>query len=223
MTRFSDRLLDAFYYSPELRNYIKLLREKQDEGIISLSKGRDFIDKIVKPMTNKEIQESKDDIYSYIEITDITDSGSIVSMRKEVFQDLPTRARLKVNKNDVCFAKNISSRGTTLIIPEKLDGQLVTTGFICIRPRDFEEALLLWAILRSEFFAKQIYYLGITAVQPEVREEIFIDDMIIPVPNNPKDKMKIINNAKKVWELQKNLNDATYDIEILTDKLFKNS
>ena len=86
---------------------------------------------------------------------------------------MPTRARLQVKTGDIIFAKNISSRGTTILVPKWFDGQLVTTGFVGIRPKNNDEGLILWSIMESELFRKQVYYLSVTASQPELRDEFF--------------------------------------------------
>lgn len=105
-----------------------------------------------------------------------------------------------VKENDVIFAKNNSSRGTTVLIPNWFDNSLVTTGFIGIRPKSYEDSLILWSVLESEFFRKQVYYLAITASQPEVRERIFKKEMLIPWPANEDEIDKIKGYAKQVVE-----------------------
>lgn len=75
----------------------------------------------------------------YFEISNVTKSGVINSFIEQKFEELPTRGRLIVNDGDVIFDKNISSRGTAVIIPTWYSGNLVTTGFIGIRPKNSEE------------------------------------------------------------------------------------
>lgn len=144
----------------------------------------------------------------YFEIGDVTIDGTIVKYREDYFENLPTRARLKVNKGDIIFAKNNSSRGTTVIIPDWFDNGLVTTGFIGIRPANYEQALILWNALESEFFRKQIYYLAITASQPEVRENIFQNECLIPWPKQKKFESKIIENVRLADEARNSLKEA---------------
>lgn len=172
--------LDAFYYSPELRQTKDKLIELGKKGVIKLHYGKDF--NIIKDIKKSQANKLSGSTFKYFEIGDVTIDGTIVKFREDEFNSLPTRARLQVKKDDVIFAKNNSSRGTTVIIPKEFDDQLVTTGFIGIRPKNQEEKYLLWGIMESEFFRKQIYYLSITASQPEVRENIFKEEIIIPIP-----------------------------------------
>lgn len=206
--RLNNKRLDAFYYAPELRQAREKLIMLEKEGKIILYKGTDF--KSISPLKKEEISQSIGKLFKYFEIGDVTIDGTIVKYRTDYFEDLPTRARIKVQKNDIVFAKNNSSRGTTVLIPDWFDGGLVTTGFIGIRPRDYEEALILWSVLESEFFRKQVYYFAITASQPEIRGNIFKNEMLIPFPKTEEDRRKIIENAKLV-DTQRNSFKASLD------------
>lgn len=194
--KLNNKRLDAFYYSPELRQAQEKLKMLESNGKIILYKGSDF--DIIPVLKKKIISECRGKIFKYFEIGDVTSDGTIVKHRTDYFENLPTRARLMVQKNDIIFAKNNSSRGTTVLIPDWFDGGLVTTGFIGVRPVDYDQALILWSIMESEFFRKQIYYFAITASQPEVRDNIFKNEMLIPFPKTDEDRKKIIDNAKKV-------------------------
>lgn len=204
--KLNKERLDAFYYAPELVNARKKLFELKKAGEIDLFYGKDF--EIVPEIKKKEEKAFTGNTFKYFEIGDVTIDGTIVKYREESFESLPTRARLQVRKDDVIFAKNNSSRGTTVIIPSEFDGQLVTTGFIGLRPRSDDEKYLLWGILESEFFRKQIYYLSITASQPEVRETIFKDEIIIPIPKSNKVKRNIIKNAIQAEKARISLSNA---------------
>lgn len=118
------------------------------------------------------------------------------------------------------FAKNNSSRGTTVIIPSEFDGQLVTTGFIGLRPKSQDEKYLLWGILESEFFRKQIYYLSITASQPEVRETIFKNEIIIPIPKDKKAKQNIIDSAVQAEKARISLSNAVKGSSDAVNRIF---
>lgn len=216
-----DRL-DAFYYSPELSDSKKKIHEFNEKGIVEIKYGKDF--NIIPELKKNDEICMKGRIFKYFEIGDVTVDGTITKYKEDYFENLPTRARLLVKENDVIFAKNNSSRGTTVIVPKEFDGQLVTTGFIGIRPENKDVGYLLWGIFESEFFRKQIYYLSITASQPEVRENIFRDEIMIPFPKSKKEKTKIINMAKVAEESRtklmwavKNSSKAINDILNLYD------
>lgn len=151
----------------------------------------------------------------------MTRAGAIVNYREEPFEKLPGRARLRVQANDVVFARHRNSRGTAVIIPPDFDGQLVTTGFVAIRPTDFDEALLLWSIFTSETFRKQVYYLAVTAVQAEVRDEIFRSEFLLPVPKRVRDRSKLKKHARQVHDLQAAARKALQQTRKLAKRLFE--
>jgi hypothetical protein len=53
----------------------------------------------------------------------------------------------------------VHSASDIIIVPKSLDGQLCSTGFIVIRPDSFENAVLLYAILKSDMVQKQFFHL----------------------------------------------------------------
>jgi type I restriction enzyme M protein len=213
----NPKRLDAFYYAPELKQAKNNIRKLEKSGKIEIRKGSDF--NLIPEIKKTDFPDFEGKIYKYFEIGEVTIDGTIVKHREDYFDKLPTRARINVKKGDIIFAKNNSSRGTTVLIPEWFDGGLVTTGFIGIRPSTKEEALILWNSLESEFFRKQVYYLSITASQPEVRETIFKEEIMILWPKPGKDTEKIAANAKAVGksrsDLRKSLKTATTSLDNL--------
>ena len=214
----NKKRLDAFYYSPELNEAKKQIISSYEAGKIDLKKGSDF--RVIRVVKKRELQEYQDKRFKYFEIGDVTIDGTIVSHIEDSFENLPTRARLKVQENDVIFAKNDSSRGTTVLIPDWFSGNLVTTGFIGIRPKNYEEALILWSVMESEFFRKQVYYLSITASQPEIKEDIFKNEMLIPYPKTDDQRKEIIEKAKLVDRARKDLQIALNETKDQVQAIF---
>ena len=202
----NPKRLDAFYYSPELKETTASVMKAYESGIIDLKKGADF--RIIPTLKTSEIQECIGKVFKYFEIGYVTIDGTIIKYDEDYFENLPTRARLHVKENDVIFAKNNSSRGTTVLVPAWYDGNLVTTGFIGIRPQNYEEALILWSVMESEFFRKQVYYLAITASQPEVRENIFNEEFLIPYPKTDDQVEELLKKAKLVDKARNDLQIA---------------
>jgi len=194
--RLSDHRLDAFYYAPELHALRARLRARSDAGAIQIRTGRDF--QLVPRLSRPEKDALAGQRMQYVEITSVTRDGLIVAPIQGAFEDLPTRGELRVRHNDVLFAKNNSSRGTAVLVPKWFDGGLATTGFIGVRPADEEEALILWSVFRSETWRVQVYYLAITASQPEVRDDIFQQEMLIPWPATSRQRNLICDSASRV-------------------------
>lgn len=210
-----DRL-DAFYYAPELQQLRKAMKEAEKKGYTDIKIGKDltFIDVLsssdVKAMSGKALK--------YFEINDVTRDGYIVNWREDTIENLPTRGRILVKTNDVVFAKNNSSRGTTVIIPEYFDGALITTGFLGVQPVDVDDAMLIWSVLSSEAVRKQIYYLAVTASQPEIRQTIFEEEFLLPFPREPY-RSKLITKTKQIWEARNEISSRMNEIVALQGEL----
>lgn len=218
VNKLNPKRLDAFYYSPELENIrVELNKLKQNDEIVLYS-GKDF-------QRIKEIRGSENDVvgnvFRYFEIGDVTRDGTIINDREDFFKNLPTRARLRVCKGDIIFAKNISSRGTTILIPQLYHNQLTTTGFVGIRPRNYEEALMLWSILESEIFRKQVYYLATTASQPELRSDTFNNEVLIPFPTDELKRKEIMRHAKAAISTRDKLRGILKKTTVSVEKILK--
>lgn len=182
--------LDAYYYSPELKNIKSYLEELKKKETIYLHKGKDF--KLLQKLSKLKKQElvSTKEIFKYIEIGDVTEYGLIMKSISGTFDELPTRGEFQIKKGDILFALNISSRGTVVMVPEEFDGAICTSGFLVIRPENEEEGYLLWYSLRSEYCRKQIYYLSQTASQPELKRDVWEKEFLIPIPKNKDEAIK---------------------------------
>ena len=151
----------------------------------------------------------KREVLRYIEITGVTRDGIVVDYQEDPFEELPSRAQIPLQVGDVLFAKNISSRGTAIAVPEWLNGGMATSGFISIRPDNEEDSLILWSVFRSEIWRTQVYYLSVTASQPEVRDVIFLDEMLIPWPATPEHRARIVESARRILEAREAERRAT--------------
>ena len=204
----SDRL-DAFYYAPELKALRDRLRGKAEAEELTIKTGRDF--RLVKSISAGEREMLRREVLRYIEITGVTRHGIVVDYQEAPLEDLPSRAKLRLQEGDVLFAKNNSSRGTTISVPAWLAGGTATSGFISIRPDSEEDSLILWTVMRSETWRKQVYYLAVTASQPEVRENIFRDEMLVPWPTTPEQRTRIVDSARRVLQAREAERLATED------------
>lgn len=195
-TDLKNHRFDAFYYAPDLRQMYDRLERDADAGRIVLRRGSDF--PLVRTLSSASVDDISHEMRKYIDITSVTRSGIIGVPQEDLVEDLPNRARVPLAKNDVLFAKNISSRGTAMVVPDWLDGHLATTGFLSIRPETEEDALILWSVFRSEIWRKQVYYLSITSTQPEIRDSIFQEEMVIPWPATTADRARIVESARTI-------------------------
>lgn len=215
--QLGDRL-DAFYYAPELARLREQLHAAANEGKIELKSGDEV--PMIREWSSAQVKEHEGEVFKYFEIGDVTRYGAIVNWREDAIEDLPSRGRLMVKTDDLIFAKNNSSRGTTVIIPEAFDGAIVTTGFIGVRPANRDESLLWWSVLSSEAVRKQVYYLAVSASQPEIRPDIFRDEFMLPYPSGDfrkqflADAQSMQNAQNRIYE---NLDSIRVQQQVMLD------
>ena len=73
-------------------------------------------------LTGKEKCAMKRDeqLYKYIEISDVTKYGLITHYTEGSFATLPTRGEYKIHTGDILLALNNSSRGTVVLVLKNL-------------------------------------------------------------------------------------------------------
>ena len=124
------------------------------------------------------------------------DLGLILGIEEDLLINLPARARQKINTNDILIPCPIGSTEGIVKVPEELNNQLCSTGFIIIRPKDEDEAFILWAIMKSDLVQQQFFYLQSGKLQPAITPENFKDRVLIPLPKGNLRK-KIIDAVKQ--------------------------
>lgn len=196
----TDRL-DAYYYAPELTQLRSDIRRSADSGRITTRRGSQL--SVVPKLSGREVKVRANDVFKYVEIGDVTKSGLIDSWTVAPLRDLPTRARMLVRENDIIVPKQVGSRGRASLIPPELDGALVTTGFIVVRPANPEEALVLWSVLRSELFSKQAYYLAVGSILTEFRTQSLAKDVILPMPATGAHWEEVVVDAHQLFQRQR--------------------
>ena len=215
----SDKLcksrLDAFYYAPALKTLRSGFEARRRSGELEIWRGDKF--NLVKQLTQPEVKANSEKVFRYFDIGDVTRDGQIAIWKRNVLKALSTRARIKVQTGDILFAKNISSRGKTVLVPPEWDGQLASNGFLAVRPRDECEGYLLWSIMSSEAFRMQVYYLAVTAVQPEIRPEIFRREFMVPVP---KERLTLIRMGKDVFDSHARISSVVSETRDVSEKMF---
>ncbi len=174
--------LDAFFYAPQLAAVRTQIDRLVEENSVENLRGCDF--ELRGKMTvveRRELLESQAQL-KYIEISDVTPYGLIVSWLDGTLADFPSRGQYRVETGDILVAINNSSRGTVVLVPEKFNGAICTSGFLVLKPRNADEGHLLWYTLRSDFCRHQIYYLSQTASQPELKLRAWRSDFSVPLP-----------------------------------------
>lgn len=191
----NDRL-DCYSHSPIYNKLVNKLRSGERKGKFDLIPASD-LNIIEDTIKKKEYDKIETNNYKYLRLGDTDkDLGLILGIEEDLLINLPTRARQKIETNDILISRPIGSTEGVVKVPEELNNQLCSTGFIIIRPEDEDEALLLWAIMKSDLVQKQFFYLQSGHSQPEITPENFKEKILIPLPNK-RVRDKIIDAVKK--------------------------
>jgi type I restriction enzyme S subunit/type I restriction enzyme M protein len=132
--------LDAEYYQPKYEDYIQLIKcypsgFKPLQAVCTLKDGN-FV-----PEETKE--------YQYIELSDIGKFGNVTDCTLANSVELPSRARRKVNTNDVIISSIEGSLESCALITECYDNALCSTGFYVINSSIINSETLL-VLFKSE-------------------------------------------------------------------------
>lgn len=190
--------LDVFSYYPSYKMLLKQLNESESNGYCKLIKGSGLN---IQQVQIEKGHENKS--FKYVDLGNTEkDFGKIIGFEEDILINLPSRARQTIYENDILIPRPVGSTEGIVIVPKEFNKQLCSTGFILIRPKDHDEAVLLWTILKSDLVQRQFFYLQSGSLQPEITPRNFMDRVIIPIPNE-KIRNKIIIDIKEKTILAK--------------------
>ncbi|GHT10804.1 hypothetical protein FACS189426_11720 [Bacteroidia bacterium] len=132
--------LDAEYYQPKYDDYLQLIKNYSD-GYELLQTACNQKDDNYVPVDNQE--------YKYIELSDVGKTGNITGCTVAQGIDLPTRARRRVNVNDVIISSIEGSLESCALITKDYDNALCSTGFYVINSSKINSETLL-VLFKSE-------------------------------------------------------------------------
>ena len=132
--------LDAEYYQPKYEDYIDLVKDYRN-GFELLQTACNLKDNNFTPEETKE--------YQYIELADIGKSGNVTGCTVAQGNDLPSRARRKINTNDVIISSIEGSLESCALITDDYDNALCSTGFYVVNSEKVNSETLL-VLFKSE-------------------------------------------------------------------------
>lgn len=115
--------LDAEYYQVKYDDYLALIKSYSN-GFEKLETACNLKDSNYNPNENST--------YKYIELSNIGKTGDITGCTEEKGKELPSRARRKVNTNDVIISSIEGSLQSCAVVSEQYNNALCSTGFYVI-------------------------------------------------------------------------------------------
>lgn len=126
--------LDAEYYQPKYDDILHHIQAYK-YGSKNLAEICDIKDENFTP---------KDDTtYKYVELANIGKYGNIIGCSQQKGEDLPSRARRIVSKNDVVISSLEGSLDSCALVEEDYDGALCSTGFYVLKSSVLNSETLL--------------------------------------------------------------------------------
>ena len=137
-TQQAERI-DAEYFQPKYDDIINAIKAYKGDW--------DNLGNVVS-MKKSNFIPSKKKTYQYIELANISGNGEITDCTIDEGQNLPTRARCKVNKNDVIVSSIEGSLSSIALIDEEYNDALCSTGFHIVKSEQCNSETLL-VLLKS--------------------------------------------------------------------------
>jgi type I restriction enzyme M protein len=189
--------LDVEHYHPEDR---KLLEHLQASGAKSLGEIAHILNE-----TDDFRQASNGDI-RYIAISDVdARTMQVVSQQVIKAHDAPSRAKYRLQKNDIITAISGASTGTTrhatALITDDEEGAICSNGFAVLRTIRGIDPFFLLAYMRTEFFLRQVRRLMTGHAIPAISVED-LSKVLVPIPDIESQK-KISDGIVAIFDMRK--------------------
>lgn len=133
--------------------------------------------------TKRDPSKEPDKSFLYVDIAsvDVT-TGEIASPQELTGAEAPSRARKVVQAYDIIISTCRPTRGAIAIVPESLHGQICSTGFSVIRPKEGTNPFFLHFVLRLESTLEQFRKWSTGSSYPAILDED-IAKTSIPLPH----------------------------------------
>lgn len=136
----SSGRLDAEFYQLKYEDYLELIN--------SYSNGVEPLDEVCT-IKDSNINLLEKNEYKYIELANIGKSGEITGCTFDFGSELPTRARRKINTNDVIISSIEGSLQSCALVNKEFDNSLCSTGFYVLTSSKLNPETLL-VLFKSE-------------------------------------------------------------------------
>lgn len=133
--------------------------------------------------TTFDFTKNKSDVYYYIDIGSV--HTPMYSFRKCFYNNLPTRGKYKVQKNDIIISRLKGTISFTIIVHD-IDNLIVSNGFSVFRPNGKTELLILFGNLFSESFRIQHQSLVTGSIMETINNDDISQILLNPSINTDK-------------------------------------
>jgi len=172
-------------------------------------------------------QKNPDSGFEYIDVSSICNKRFVIQETSTVLgKDAPSRARKLVRTGDVLFATVRPTLKRIAQVPEYLDGQVCSTGYFVLRPKEFVEGKFLFYFLFTEHFMGAMEGLQKGASYPAVNDgEVSSQTILLPPIDEQKRIVGILDEAfedcdRVIRNTEKNLANSRKLFESYLNAIF---
>ena len=114
--------------------------------------------KYVAAMNSDVLPEdhNPDELVSYVDISNVDATGSVLQTQAIRFGDAPSRARRKVRSGDTIISTVRTYLRAIAFMADPPDDLVVSTGFAVLRPRSLMWPQFLWRLVQSTAFVEPV-------------------------------------------------------------------
>jgi type I restriction enzyme, S subunit len=156
--------------------FLEMFRKEKFET----TKIKDVIKKIINDNPSRDYPDKE---FEYIDISSIDNNkGKIISSKKMLGKDAPSRAKQKVKFNDLIISTVRPNLNSVALIPKNLDNQICSTGFCVLRANTEKVSPeFLFHVSRSSKFIGSMVKIAKGASYPAVSDRD-IKNYEVPLP-----------------------------------------
>ena len=123
-----------------------------------------------------------EEIYRYIDLTSVDrETSSILETQSVSSNNAPSRAKQIVSKGDILFATTRPTLKRVCIIPDRFEGDICSTGFCVLRPKNAVLSNWIYYALKDDSFMTYITPLQKGASYPAVTDND-VKNYVVPLP-----------------------------------------
>src|SRR3989338_696629 len=190
-TQKSERF-DAEYFQPKYEEIIEAVKKYKD--------GFDELGNLVK-IKDKNFTPKDNEQYKYIELANISSNGEINGYSENFGNELPSRARRKVQKGDLIVSSIEGSLESIALITEDWENALCSTGFFAINSDKINSETLL-VLLKTKVGQLQLKKgckgTILTAISKDELSKIVLPKINSETQNKIKEKITEMYETKKL-------------------------
>lgn len=212
------KIVNTLDKADEIRQKKKLANDKLDEFLkstfIKMFENKNYNKVRIGIVTENTVQINPsqifDNMFYYVDISSINNEKCIITTPKYMnVSEAPSRARKRINKNDILVSTVRPYLRGFAIVPTSLDNQIASTGFSVLRAKpELINPLFLFSYVKSENFISQILPKMEGASYPAVRDDD-IRDVILELP--PIDLQNQFAQIVEKVEVQKQKNELVIE------------